>query len=155
ATFMVGVLPTYTEIGMLAPTLLIVARLLQGLFSGGEWGGSAAFMVEYAAPNRRGLIGSFQQVSTGAGFFLGSLCGLIVTSTVSETTILNWAWRLPFLSGILLGIVGLYMRSQLQDTPQFRVLKQDGKRSVSPVREALRTQWAGIIVAFGYNVIQS
>src|SRR5262245_3798269 len=155
ATFMIGVLPTYTQVGMLAPALLILARLLQGLSSGGEWGGSAAFMVEYAAPNRRGLVGSFQQVSTGAGFFLGSLFGLIVTSTMSESMILNWAWRLPFLSGILLGVVGVYMRSQLEDTPQFRALKQNGTTSISPVSEALQTQWAGIIVAFGYNVIQS
>src|SRR5437667_367263 len=105
ATFMVGILPTYTQIGVLAPTLLVVARLLQGLSSGGEWGGSAAYMVEYAPLNRRGFIGSFQQVSTGAGFFFGSLFGLIVTSTMSEQTIFGWAWRLPFLSVMLLGFV--------------------------------------------------
>lgn len=155
ATFLVGVLPTYAQIGVLAPALLIVARLLQGLSTGGEWGGSAAFMVEYASTNRRGFIGSFQQVSTGAGFFLGSLFGLIVTSSMSEQTILAWAWRLPFLSGILLGIVGVYMRAHIEDTPQFQALKLHGATSQSPLMEALRTQWAGIIVAFGYNVIQS
>jgi MHS family proline/betaine transporter-like MFS transporter len=155
STFMIGILPTYAQIGVLAPALLIVARLLQGLSSGGEWGGSAAFMVEYASANRRGFIGSFQQVSTGTGFFLGSLFGLIVTSTMSERTILNWAWRLPFLSGILLGGVGIYMRLKLEDTPEFRALRQSGERSKSPLIESLRTQWAGIIVAFGYNVIQS
>jgi MHS family proline/betaine transporter-like MFS transporter len=155
STFMIGILPTYAQIGVLAPALLIVARLLQGLSSGGEWGGSAAFMVEYASANRRGFIGSFQQVSTGTGFFLGSLFGLIVTSTMSERTILNWAWRLPFLSGILLGAVGIYMRLKLEDTPEFRALRQSGERSKSPLIESLRTQWAGIIVAFGYNVIQS
>ena len=155
STFMIGILPTYAQIGVLAPALLIVARLLQGLSSGGEWGGSAAFMVEYASANHRGFIGSFQQVSTGAGFFLGSLFGLIVTSTMSERTILNWAWRLPFLSGLLLGAVGIYMRLNLEDTPQFRALRQYGGRSKSPLIESLRTQWAGIIVAFGYNVIQS
>jgi MHS family proline/betaine transporter-like MFS transporter len=112
-------------------------------------------MVEYASANRRGFIGSFQQVSTGAGFFLGSLFGLIVTSTMSERTILNWAWRLPFLSGVLLGAVGIYMRLKLEDTPQFRALRQSGERSKSPLIESLRTQWAGILVAFGYNVIQS
>jgi MFS transporter, MHS family, proline/betaine transporter len=155
ATFLIGVLPTYSQLGMLAPALLILARLLQGLSCGGEWGGSAAFMVEYAAPNQRGVTGSFQQVSTGAGFFLGSLFGLIVTSTMTQETILAWAWRLPFLSGIVLGAVGLYMRSQLEDTPQFRMLKQRGQRSAAPVREALGSQWTGITVAFGYNVIQS
>src|SRR5881396_729091 len=151
ATFMVGILPTYTQIGVLAPTLLVVARLLQGLSSGGEWGGSAAYMVEYAPLNRRGFIGSFQQVSTGAGFFFG----LILTSTMSDQTILSWAWRLPFLSGILLGIVGVYMRLRLEDTPEFQALKQRGGRSVSPLIESLRTQRTGITVAFGYNVIQS
>jgi MHS family proline/betaine transporter-like MFS transporter len=155
STFMIGILPTYAQIGVLAPALLIVARLLQGLSSGGEWGGSAAFMVEYAPADHRGFIGSFQQVSTGAGFFLGSLFGLIVTSTMSERTILIWAWRLPFLSGVLLGAVGIYMRLKLEDTPEFRALRQSGERSKSPLLESLRTQWAGIIVAFGYNVIQS
>src|SRR2546427_10686380 len=155
STFLIGILPTYAQIGVLAPALLVVARLLQGLSSGGEWGGSAAFMVEYASANRRGFIGSFQQVSTGAGFLLGSLFGLIVTSTMSERTILNWAWRLPFLSGVLLGAVGIYMRLKLEDTPQFRALRQSGERSKSPLIESLRTQWPGIIVAFGYNVIQS
>ena len=155
ATFMIGILPTYAQIGVLAPASLIVARLLQGLSSGGEWGGSAAFMVEYAPENRRGFIGSFQQVSTGAGFFLGSLFGLAVTSTMSPQTILDWGWRLPFLSGILLGTIGLYMRLQLEDTPKFKALRQRGETSRSPLMDSLRTQYAGIIVAFGYNVIQS
>jgi MHS family proline/betaine transporter-like MFS transporter len=155
ATFTIGILPTYAQIGVLAPALLIVARLLQGLSSGGEWGGSAAFMVEYAPENRRGFIGSFQQVSTGAGFFLGSLFGLAETSTMSPQTILDWGWRLPFLSGILLGAIGLYMRLQLEDTPKFKALIQRGERSRSPLMDSLRTQYAGIIVAFGYNVIQS
>src|SRR3984893_5650129 len=155
ATFMIGILPTYAQIGVLAPPLLVVAALLQGMSSGGEWGGSAAFMVEYAPENRRGFIGSFQQVSTGAGFFLGSLFGLAVTSTMSPQTILDWGWRLPFLSGILLGAIGLYMRLQLEDTPKFKALRQRGERSRSPLMDSLRTQYAGIIVAFGYNVIQS
>src|SRR5207249_1514302 len=118
-------------------------------------GGSAAFMVEYAPLNRRGFIGSFQQVSTGAGFFFGSLFGLIVTSTTSDQTIFSWAWRLPFLSGILLGVVGVYMRLRLEDTPEFQALKQRSGRSVSPLIESLRSQWTGVTVAFGYNVIQS
>jgi MHS family proline/betaine transporter-like MFS transporter len=155
ATFMIGVLPTYASIGVFAPALLIVARLLQGLSSGGEWGGSAAFMVEYAAENRRGFVGSFQQVSTGTGFFLGSLFGLGLTSTMSPQTILAWGWRLPFLTGILLGAVGIYMRFQLKDTPKFSALKQRGETSLNPFVDALRTQWRGIVIAFGYNVIQT
>jgi len=155
ATFTIGILPTYASIGVLAPALLIVARLLQGLSSGGEWGGSAAFMVEYASENRRGFIGSFQQVSTGTGFFFGSLFGLGVTSAMSPQTILVWGWRLPFLTGILLGAVGLYMRLQLEDTPKFNSVKQRGETSTSPFMDSLRTQRGGIIIAFGYNVIQS
>jgi len=155
ATTMIGILPTYAQIGVLAPALLIVARLLQGLSAGGEWGGSAAFMVEYSAEGRRGFIGSFQQVSTGGGFLLGSVFGWVVTSTMSNQAILDWGWRLPFLSGILLGIVGIYMRLQLEDTPKFRAIKEHGERSKSPLVESLRTQWRGIIVVFGFNVIQS
>ena len=155
ATFAIGILPTYAQMGVLAPAALILARLVQGLSSGGEWGGSAAFMVEYAPENRRGFVGSFQQVSTGAGFFLGSLFGLAVTSAMSPQAILDWGWRLPFLSGIVLGAVGLYMRLQLEDTPKFKALRRRGERSTSPLMDSLQTQWVGIMVAFGYNVVQS
>lgn len=155
ATFMIGILPTYASIGVLAPALLIVARLLQGLSSGGEWGGSAAFMVEFAAQNRRGFVGSLQQVSTGGGFFLGSLFGLVVTSTMSAHAILAWGWRLPFLGGILLGAVGIYMRLELEDTPKFNSLKWRGEISRSPLVDSLRTQKASIAIAFGYNAIQT
>ena len=155
ATFLIGILPTYASIGVLAPGLLIGARLLQGLSSGGEWGGSAAFMVEYASENRRGLVGSFQQVSTGTGFFLGSLFGLSLASTMSAQTIFAWGWRVPFLSGIVLGAVGLYMRLQLEDTPKFKSVKERGETSLSPFMESVRTQWRSILIACGYNVIQT
>jgi MHS family proline/betaine transporter-like MFS transporter len=154
STFMIGILPTYARIGVLAPILLVFARVCQGISAGGEWGGSAAFMVEYAPEHRRGFIGSFQQVSVGCGYLLGSVSGLIVTSTMSEQTILNWAWRIPFLSGILLGAVGIYMRLQLEETPKFKAIKQRGEISKSPLLESLRTQWVGILVVIGYNVIQ-
>ncbi|HET6305604.1 MAG TPA: MFS transporter, partial [Rhodopila sp.] len=88
STFMVGLLPTYASIGVLAPLLLVVARLAQGLSGGGEWGGAAAYLVEYAAPNRRGLTGSWQQVSVGAGFLLGSLTAAVLTSTISPANML-------------------------------------------------------------------
>jgi len=155
ATFAIGILPTYARIGVLAPVLLIACRLLQGMSAGGEWAGSAAFTVEYAAENRRGFIGSFQQVSCGIGFLLGSVFGWVVTSNMSSQTILEWGWRLPFLSGILLGIVGIYMRLKLRDTPKFRAIKDRGEASKSPLLESLRTQWRGILVVLGFNAIQA
>jgi len=146
-------MPTYTGIGVWAPILLVVARLAQGLSAGGEWGGAASFIVEYAPENRRGYIGSFQQVSVAAGFLLGSLTGALVTSTMAPEAVLRWGWRLPFLFGIVVGAVGLYMRLGLPDTPKFREIAQAGQVAKSPLVETLKTHPREVLLSMGFTVL--
>jgi len=153
STFAIGVMPTYTGIGVWAPILLVVARLAQGLSAGGEWGGATSFIVEYAPENRRGYIGSFQQVSVAAGFLLGSLTGALVTSTMAPEAVLRWGWRLPFLFGIVVGAVGLYMRLGLPDTPKFREIAQAGQVAKSPLAETLKTHPREVLLSMGFTVL--
>jgi MHS family proline/betaine transporter-like MFS transporter len=152
STFVVGLLPTYASIGVLAPLLLVVARLAQGLSGGGEWGGAAAYLVEYAAPNRRGLTGSWQQVSVGGGFLLGSLTAAVLTSAISPADMLVWGWRIPFLLGVVVGVVGLIMRWRLDDTPSFVALESQGQVARSPLVEAFTTFRKPTLLAFGITL---
>jgi len=153
STFAVGLLPTYASIGVLAPLLLVVvARLAQGLSGGGEWGGAAAYLVEYALPGKRGLTGSWQQVSVGCGFLLGSLTAAVLTTWLSPEDMLSWGWRIPFLLGVLVGIVGAIMRWRLDDTPKFAELESQGQVAHSPLREAFTTFRKPTLVAFGITL---
>jgi len=152
STFAVGLLPTYASIGVLAPLLLVIARLAQGLSGGGEWGGAAAYLVEYAEPGKRGLTGSWQQVSVGAGFLLGSLTAAILTTYISSEDMLAWGWRIPFLLGVLVGIVGAVMRWRLDDTPKFAELESKGEVVKSPLVAALTTFRKPTLIAFGITL---
>jgi MHS family proline/betaine transporter-like MFS transporter len=114
-----GLLPSYETIGVWAPVLLVALRLVQGLAVGGEWGTSTAFMVEWAPQDRRGLYGSFQQVSTASGSLLGSGVAAIMTSSFSQAAMLDWGWRVPFLVGIVLLFVGAYLRANVEETPHY------------------------------------
>ncbi|HEX2944013.1 MAG TPA: MFS transporter [Rhodopila sp.] len=152
STFVVGLLPTYQSIGVAAPLLLVLARLAQGLSGGGEWGGAAAYLVEFAPPNRRGYIGSWQQFSVGAGFLLGSLTAALLNSALSSEALSAWGWRVPFLLGILLGGVGAYLRLQLDDTPKFAELEGQGHVAGLPIREALTTHLKPTLLAAGITL---
>lgn len=152
STFAVGLLPTYASIGVFAPLLLVICRLGQGLSGGGEWGGAAAYLVEYAAPGRRGLTGSLQQVSVGGGFLLGSLTAATLTTWIEPDDILVWGWRIPFLLGVLVGIVGAIMRWRLDDTPKFEELASRGQVAASPLVEAFTTFRKPTLIAFGITL---
>jgi MHS family proline/betaine transporter-like MFS transporter len=119
-----GLLPTYDSIGVWAPILLVIMRLVQGLAAGGEWGTSTAFMVEWAPQGRRGFFGSFQQVSTAGGTLLGSGIAAIMTSSLSSAAMLDWGWRVPFLLGALLLVVGAYMRQNVDETPSYEASRE-------------------------------
>jgi len=118
-TLLIGVLPTYGQIGLLAPILLVLARLLQGFSAGGEWGGGTAFIVEWAGKNKRGLTGSLQQISVAAGLLLGSGFAAILSTALDEASFAEWGWRIPFLLGALIGVVGIYIRRNVDETPAF------------------------------------
>src|SRR4029078_10725255 len=123
-TVAIGLLPSYEAIGVWAPILLVCLRIVQGFAAGGEWGTSTAFMVEWAPQDRRGLFGSFQQVSTASGTLLGSGIAAIMTSSLSQATMLEWGWRVPFLFGVLLLFVGTYLRRNVDETPTYQASRQ-------------------------------
>jgi MHS family proline/betaine transporter-like MFS transporter len=118
----------------------------------GKWGGAAAYLVEYAAPGRRGLTGSWQQVSVGGGFLLGSLTAAMLTSTISPANMLVWGWRTPFPLGVVVGVVGLIMRWRLDDTPSFVALENQGQVARSPLVEAFTTFRKPTLLAFGITL---
>jgi MFS transporter, MHS family, proline/betaine transporter len=127
ATFLVGLLPSYSSIGILAPIGLIILRVVQGFSTGGEYGGAATFMAEYAPDRRRGFLGSFLEFGTLAGFTLGALIVLVVQLAIGPDAMQAWGWRLPFLVAAPLGLIGIYLRTKLEDTPCFRELAEAGQ----------------------------
>lgn len=152
ATLAVGLLPTYAQAGLLGPVLLVIARLAQGLSAGGEWGGSTAYIVEFAAEGRRGYIGSWQQVSVGTGFLLGSLAAWLLTRTLPQDELLSWGWRVPFLLGIALGLVGAWLRWRLDDTPKFTEIERHGEVAKTPLMETLTRYPRETLLAFGLTL---
>jgi MHS family proline/betaine transporter-like MFS transporter len=119
ATFAIGLIPTYSTAGIWAPALLIALRLVQGFSTGGEYGAAATFMAEHAPDARRGFFGSFLEVGTLAGFLLGALLMLGFTVGLGDAVMRDWGWRLPFLVAGPLGLVGLYLRARIAETPIF------------------------------------
>jgi MFS family permease len=124
-TVMVGVLPGYADIGVAAPVLLVVARLIQGFSAGGEWGGSTAFMVEWSPHGQRGWYSSFQQASIALSLVLGSGTGALLTSIMSADALNAWGWRIPFLFGIVLSLVGAWFRRNVDETPAYRAATEE------------------------------
>jgi metabolite-proton symporter len=152
ATFAMGLLPTYAQVGVLAPALLVVVRLFQGLSAGGEWGGSTAYIVEFAPPARRGFFGSWQLVGVGGGFLLGSLTAALLNSSLSQADRLAWGWRLPFLFGIAVGIVGAYLRWRLTETPKYSEIEEQGAVATAPLGEAFKRYPRETLLAFGVTL---
>jgi MFS transporter, MHS family, proline/betaine transporter len=152
STFIMGILPTYSQIGIAAPILLVLARLLQGLSAGGEWGSGTSFIVEYAPSNRRGFFGSWQQFSTGGGLLLGSITAALLTSAFAPDTLNAWAWRIPFVLGIVVGVIGLYLRLRIEETPKFQSVAKSEKVSKTPLIETFKKHPKEIFIAMGFTV---
>ena len=142
-TLAVGCMPTFDKIGVLAPLLVIVARLVQGFSAGGEFGSSTAFLVEHV-PGRRGFVASWQFASQGISSLLGSGFGLLLSSTMSGADLQSWGWRIPFLFGVLIGPIGLYIRNNIEDATPPPAAKHD-----SPVRTVFMTQKFPVLLAVG------
>lgn len=154
ATVCVGVLPGYATIGIGAPIGLIVLRVIQGFSTGGEYGGAATFMAEYAPDRKRGLCGSFLEFGTLAGFTFGALLVLVTEVIIGPAAMAEWGWRLPFLIAAPLGLVGLYLRSRLADTPVFRELQMTGEieqEAKTQFRELAR-YWRPLLLLMGLVV---
>ena len=149
ATAFIGMLPSYATIGILAPLLLVLARMVQGFAVGGEFGGATAFMVEYAPEGKRGLYGSWQFFTQGASLIVGLLIAGGLTAVVSEEALFSWAWRLLFLIALPMGLIGLYMRLRLEDTPAFRAVEEHHEVERAPLKQALRTHGKDLLKVVG------
>ena len=153
ATGFTGLIPTYRSIGVWAPIALVICRLLQGFSTGGEWGGAAAFLVEYASPGRRGLVGSMQQFSTQIGSVSGSLSAALLASSLSEGDFYAWGWRIPFVIGFVLGPIGYYLRRKVAETPAFERAVEHRAVERSPLFAAIREYGVRMLQAFGLSII--
>jgi MFS transporter, MHS family, shikimate and dehydroshikimate transport protein len=154
ATVLIGVLPTYSQVGLLAPVVLVVIRLLQGLAVGGEWGGAALIAVEHAGPRRRGLYGSFTQIGSSAGMLLASGGFATVQALTGDETFDTWGWRLPFLASAVLIAVGLAIRVKLDDAEVFVRAKQENALARWPLVEVLRTHQKNLWLTAGMRLSQ-
>lgn len=154
-TLAIGLLPSYATIGWWAPTLVIILRMVQGFSTGGEYGGAATFMAEYSPDHNRGFCGSFLEFGTLAGFSLGAFLMLGFSLVLGDEAMRDWGWRLPFLVAAPLGIVGLYLRSKMEDTPCFRELadaaEHEGHKSV-PLTELFAGYWKPLLLLSGLVV---
>ena len=143
ATALVGLLPTYGQIGAWAPALLIFLRVLQGFSAGGEWGGAALMSVENAPVNKRSLFGAFPQIGTPIGMILatGVLWGL--TTTLGKQAMIEWGWRIPFLLSIVLIGIGIVIRRTVEESPVFQAMQRRHKKSSAPLKELFRSSHQG------------
>ena len=152
STFIVGLLPTYDQIGWLAPVILIVLRMLQGLALGGEYGGAVVYVAEHAPPGRRGYFTSWIQTTATLGLLLSLMVILGVRSYVGEAEFAKWGWRIPFLLSIFLLGISVWIRLQMEESPAFKKMKEEGTQSKAPLSEAFG-QWKNakfaVIALFG------
>jgi MFS family permease len=138
ATALIGLLPTYAQIGAWAPALLMFLRILQGFSAGGEWGGAALMSVEYAPVNRRSFFGSFPQIGTPLGMILATGVLWAMTAMLGKQAMAEWGWRLPFLFSIVLILIGAVIRRSIEESPVFKAMHQRRKESSAPLRELFR-----------------
>ncbi|WP_136088701.1 MFS transporter [Auritidibacter ignavus] len=147
ATALIGLLPTYASIGILAPILLILLRIVQGFSAGGEWGGAALMSVEHAPVNKRGFFGSYPQIGVPVGLLLATGMMFLMTSVMSEETFLAWGWRIPFLTSLFLVVVGYLIRRTVEESPVFRQMQDLKKESSAPLGVLFKNHTKHVILA--------
>lgn len=155
STLLLGLLPSYASIGIWAPILLIFARVIQGLAAGGEFGSAAAFLAEYSPTKRRGFGVSFIEVGSLLGFLGASLAVFVLNSVLSEADVNSWGWRIPFLLTAPLGLVGFYLRSKIEDTPEFRELTELDAVPQSPIKESFTRNWRQMLQMSGIEIMMN
>ncbi|MGN0095148.1 MAG: MFS transporter [Corynebacterium sp.] len=159
ATFLIGCLPSQAAIGAAAPILLVTMRLIQGLACGGQWGGIVLLLTESAGPKKRGFSGTFGQMGVPLGLFLGNLMMIGCSLAMSDEAFISWGWRIPFLCSALLIPIVAYIHLKVEDSPEFRELKEEvadvraesGQATVAqaPLREAITKHWRKILLGAG------
>ncbi|MEU2159915.1 glycine betaine/L-proline transporter ProP [Streptomyces chengbuensis] len=157
-TFAIGLIPSYAAIGVAAPVLLLVARLVQGFSTGGEYAGATTFIAEYAPDRRRGFFGSWLEFGTLAGYIAGAGLVTLMTALLSSDDLLSWGWRLPFLIAGPMGLIGLYLRTKLEETPAFaaeleKAARQERERPKVPLRDMVTGQWRALLLCMGLVLV--
>ncbi len=147
ATALIGVLPTYAQIGIAAPVLLILLRVLQGFSAGGEWGGAALMSVEHAPKHRRGFFGAYPQIGVPLGMILATATMWVITTTLTEEQFLTWGWRIPFLFSIALIVVGYFIRKTVEESPVFKQLQERKGESATPLKTLFSKHAREVILA--------
>ncbi|MBV9459063.1 MAG: MFS transporter [Bradyrhizobium sp.] len=152
-TLTLGLTPSYASIGIIAPFIVVLGRVVQGISIGGEFGSATALLVEYAPVNRRMMYGSFQMSSQAIGRVLATTVGLGVLLTFSSEAVKAGAWRIPFLLGSLIGPFGFYVRYRIAESPEYQQMRRKSEAAHAPVRDVLRNHWLPIICAIGLTII--
>jgi MFS transporter, MHS family, shikimate and dehydroshikimate transport protein len=155
ATAAIGLLPTYAAIGIAAPVLLVVLRMLQGIGVGGEWGGAVLMSVEHAPKGKRGLYGAFPQMGVPAGLFLSTVVFAVMQAATTEAQFTSWGWRVPFLFSILLVGVGLFIRMRIMESPAFQKVKDSGTEAPKPIVDVVKTHPREVLVAMGMRISEN
>lgn len=149
ATFLIGLVPGAATIGIAAPLLLLLLRLVQGFSASGEYAGASAFLVEYAPPSKRGRYAAVVPASTASGLLFGSLLVTLMHAVLTDPQIDTWGWRVPFLLAGPLGLIGHYIRTRLEDTPEFQKLVEQDDAVEAPTKQLLVKHWRTGIIASG------
>jgi MFS transporter, MHS family, shikimate and dehydroshikimate transport protein len=153
ATFLIGLVPTYAAIGILAPLLLVTLRFLQGFAVGGEWGGAVLMAVEHAPREKRGFYGSFPQMGVPAGLLLSTGTVLVLSQALSNADFVAWGWRVPFLLSAVLIAVGLFIRLKVLETPAFTQVKASHSEARLPVLEVILHHPRTLVLAIGSFIV--
>ncbi|MFC4009869.1 MFS transporter [Nonomuraea purpurea] len=149
STVLIGLLPGYAAIGVLAPVLLVLLRFTQGIGLGGEWGGAALLATEHAPPGKRGLYAMFPQLGPAVGFIAANGLFLVLGEVLSDGQFGSWGWRLPFVASLLLVVVGLYVRLKISETPVFQAAMDERRIAKVPFAGLMRHQWRRVLLGAG------
>lgn len=153
ATMLIGVLPTYESIGIAAPILLVVFRLVQGIAVGGEWGGAVLMAIEHSPPHRRGFYGSIVQIGFPLGMALGT-ASFFALAYLSDEQFLSWGWRIPFLASAALVVIGIFIRLRIEETPAFKRDVREGNIARFPVLDAIRRHPKDLLIGLGARITE-
>jgi metabolite-proton symporter len=152
STVLIGLLPTYDQIGVTAAILLTVLRFLQGLGVGGEWGGAVLLALEYGHRGKRGFLASWPQTGVPLGLLFATIVMAVMQAILSREAFLAWGWRVPFLLSAVLIVVGFVIRARILETPLFRQLQESGQVARSPIAETFRRHWREVLLAGGARI---
>jgi len=153
ATFIIGLLPTYAQVGVLAPILLLLVRLLQGIGLGGEWGGAVLMAAEHSPPKQRGFYASWPQIGVPAGLALGTAVAYFLTR-LGDEALLAYAWRIGFLASIVLVVIGIYIRLRILESPAFEQVKKTGTIARIPFSDLMRSSGRNVLLGLGIRYIE-